>query len=214
MKYEILSSSHSIQARFRNARALCRHTSVSSSLRKTTSTVQTSSPTTSAQPLSQSSFVVTPHSPGEAFFKKSDAQVAVLVSPPKPCELKLKDTESKSTKKTKRRNPLTVRLSDVEQEMVKAKAKMIGCSVNSFVKAAVLGYRFPPVPELIKTLFMLNRELTAQGNNLNQIARHLNGVTISPEQGLSMMDTLGHSMLRTHKEVRKALSNGQPEPQP
>lgn len=67
---------------------------------------------------------------------------------------------------------------DKASESIKsaARSEMAGISVNRFVLASTLGskYRPPADPELLKALFALNRELTAQGNNLNQIARQLN----------------------------------------
>ncbi len=90
-------------------------------------------------------------------------------------------------------------------------------SVNHFILASALGshYRPPLHRDLIKILLMLYRELAAQGNNFNQIARQLNSRILSEAAGESLMDVLGQSMLRTQKAVRDALSQGMPpEPQP
>jgi hypothetical protein len=146
--------------------------------------------------------VVTPSGNRGLILEKSSAQVAAWVSPPQPCALK--------RKKRKRKNPLTVRLSDVEREIVRAKAKTVGCSINSYVRAATLGSNYrPPIDKaLTGALLAVNRELTAQGNNLNQIAKQLNAEAITKTQGESMLDILGRSMLRTHKAIRQALPPG------
>jgi len=83
-------------------------------------------------------------------------------------------------------------------------------SVNRFIKYATLGAEYDPW--LQKALLALNRELTAQGNNLNQIAKHHNSVPTTPSQTEAMLDVIGRSMLRTHKAVREALVHGKPEP--
>ena len=124
------------------------------------------------------------------------------------------DDEGGDSEPQKRPHPLGVRFSAIELEIVKAKARTVGCSVNGYVRAAALGsnYRPPRDPELTRALLMVNRELTAQGNNLNQIARQLNAGIVTPAQAESMVEILARSLLRTHKAVRQALGLGDPEP--
>jgi len=151
---------------------------------------------------------------------KARAQVAVGVLPPRPCELKLKGITSIKEgdssvfkRKRKRSSPLTIRMSENQKSIIRQKAEAAGISLGRYIRATVLGSDYtPPIDrELTNALLMLNREFTSQGNNLNQIAKHLNGSTITETQGHSMMDILGRSMLRTHKRIRQALSHGQTE---
>jgi len=153
---------------------------------------------------------VIPPTIDEPYFAKSYAQVATSVLPqaviPKSCELKLK---------SKRPSPLTLRVSENQKAIIRTKAKAAGISVNHFLLASALSsdYRPPKDPDLVRALMALNRELTAQGNNLNQIAHQRNATLITDAQADSMLDILGRSLLRTHTAVRDALSHGmKPEP--
>ena len=142
---------------------------------------------------------------------KSSTQVETLVLPqaviPKSCELKLKTAKA-------RISPLTIRVSKEQKESIRQKAQTAGVPVGRYVIAATLGadYKPPKDPELVGALLVLNRELTAQGNNLNQIAKHLNGGSASPAEGEGMLGMIGRSMLRTHKAIRGVLAHGKPEP--
>lgn len=107
------------------------------------------------------------------------------------------------------------RFSQTERELVEAKAKAAGLSVNELIRATTLGadYRPPLNPELVRALLALNRELTAQGNNLNQIAKHLNGGRATEAEAETMLGIIARSMLKTHKAIRTALAKGR-EPEP
>lgn len=143
--------------------------------------------------------------------KKSCAQVETSVIPkgviPKSCGLKPKN---------KRRPPVPVRYSESQLEILETKARKAGLCRSEYIRTTSLGEDYKPLanPDLTHALLLLNRELTRQGNNLNQIAKHHNSHTITQAQGESMLDILGRSMLRTHKAVRKALAHGEPEPEP
>jgi hypothetical protein len=153
--------------------------------------------------------------------RDSYAQVAGLVAPsgaPNPdCGLKpvgntrkiLPLQQSPDAEKPKRPNPLSVRFSAVELEIVKAKARHVGSSTNGYVRAAALGssYRPPCDPELKRILLGLARELTAQGNNLNQVGRRLNSGIAPPMHG-AMLEALTLSLEETLQHVRKALMRG------
>jgi len=143
------------------------------------------------------------------FEQKSSAQVEAWVAPrrvqPKSGGLK--------PKRRNRSHPLGIRFIGNELAMVRTKAKVAGYTVNAYVRAAALGsdYKPPIDPELRKVLLALNRELTRQGTNLNQIAKHLNSGQLSPSHGETMLDVLNRSMLKTHMAVRHALTR---EPAP
>ena len=107
------------------------------------------------------------------------------------------------------------RFSKQEKDSVEAKADAAGLSINEYIRATSMGegYKPPTNPELTKAILKLNRELTAQGNNLNQIAHHLNSGQSLPAEGSSLLAIISRSMLQTHKAVRDALSRGKtPEP--
>jgi Bacterial mobilisation protein (MobC) len=153
--------------------------------------------------------------------KNSFAQVAGLVAPsvaPNPVGgLKpggdTKDggpiQQSPNGEMRKRPNPLSVRFSAVEIGIVKSKARTAGCSTNSYIRAAALGssYRPPCDTELKRILLGLARELTAQGNNLNQVARRLNA-GIAPAMHGATLEALTSSIKETLQHVRAALARG------
>jgi hypothetical protein len=145
----------------------------------------------------------------ESFCGKSVAQVESAVAP-HSSGLKPNGSATLLSHARKRPSPLAVRFSETELEIVKAKAKTAGCTTNSYVRASVLGssYKPPANPELTKALLGLNREFTAQGNNLNQIARRVNGTQASEAEADSLLGMLARSMLRTHRAIRDALSWG------
>ena len=116
----------------------------------------------------------------------------------------------------KRNKPhrLMGRFSDNEREIVLGKAKAEEMSVNEYIRASALGsaYRPPINPELHKTLLSLNRELTAHGRNLNQIAKQLNTDTATPNQGIDMLDAIRVPLVRALYAVKNALVQGAPQP--
>ena len=121
------------------------------------------------------------------------------------------DEDAQGNDSIKRPSPLTVRLSERQRQLIRGKAKAAGMSVNGFVLASALGsdYRPPMNPELTRVLLALNRELTAQGNNLNQIARQLNAGIVLPGQE-SILGALAQSIQQTLRGVRAALARGGP----
>ena len=165
-----------------------------------------------------------PTTPDKAKISKSPAKNGTQVETSvgqnvlqKSCELRSGRAKGKS-EKPKYPPPLRVRYPTYEEreEVIQAARQAGFKSVSGYLRALSKGadYKPPRDPELTRVLLMLNRELTAQGNNLNQIARQRNGNIITEEEGNSMLTILGRSMLRTHKAVRQALSEGNPEPMP
>jgi hypothetical protein len=139
---------------------------------------------------------------------KSCAQVALSVEQQvverKACGLK--PGESKPFR-------LAVRLSENEREHVVRRAEKARLTLSEYFRASILGPEFvsniDPVRQ--KQLQDISRELGRQGNNLNQIAKHLNAGSASPEQGESMLAMLARSLLSAHKAVRHALAEGRTE---
>jgi hypothetical protein len=160
--------------------------------------------------------VASPDVAQKSISAKSAAQVESLVLPhvviPNSCELKLKGTKATSDK---RPSPLSIRVSESQKEIIRRKAQAAGIPVGRYIVAVALGpdYTPPADPELVRALLALNRELTAQGNNVNQIAKHLNGGKASLTEGEGMVGMIGRSILRTLKAVRAALAHGK-EPAP
>jgi hypothetical protein len=151
---------------------------------------------------------------GKPYFLESYAQVATWVgpraAPPMSCELTcLPKPRRRQELKRKRASPVKVRLNEAENEIVKRKAQQAGLSVNAFIKCQILDKSYDP--HLRRALLAIKRELTAQGNNLNQIARLGNSGKITQIEGESMLAQIARSHLRTHREIMKALACGKPE---
>ena len=145
--------------------------------------------------------------------KDSYAQVDSLVLPNsrgglKPGGITWND-DGTDRDSVKRPSPLTIRLSERQKRIIRAKAQASAISVNRFVLAAALGsdYRAPADPALTRALLRVYRELNAQGNNLNQIARQLNASVVLPVQG-AMLDALATSIQETLARVQTALAEG------
>lgn len=106
-------------------------------------------------------------------------------------------------------------MSEQQKKIIRAKAAVAGISVNRFILASALGsdYHPPADPELTRALLRLNRELTAQGNNLNQIARCLNAGQALPVYS-AMLEALASSLRRIHGDIRRALVAGKANAEP
>ena len=132
---------------------------------------------------------------------KSSAQVDPGVAP--------RGRASAEPKQEKRLHPLGVRFSAAELEIVKRKAKNAGCTVNRYIRASTLGsdYKAPVHRELRLTLLASNRELTALGQNINQIARQLNsGLSPYVIFGETAFGGLQAALLEALATVRAALA--------
>lgn len=110
---------------------------------------------------------------------------------------------------------LGVRFQAGELSIIRLKAQLAGVPTNTYIRAAALGsdYKSPADAGLIKALQTLSLELTRQGNNLNQIAKHLNGGKASPAEAEGFLGIIVRSHIQTHKAIRAALSAGK-EPMP
>lgn len=83
-------------------------------------------------------------------------------------------------------------------------------SVNEYAKAIMLGSDYRPAlsKEACKQLLNLGWELGRQGNNLNQIARHLNAGTKTTEQANNALAVLGDELSEAYRAVYNTLANG------
>lgn len=66
-----------------------------------------------------------------------------------------------------------IRFNDVEYDHLKKQAKLSGLPVESLIRSLVMGIDVKPVPP--NQLGEILRQLSAIGNNINQIARIANG---------------------------------------
>jgi len=106
---------------------------------------------------------------------------------------------------------IVVRFTKEEKVTVGIQAKQARMPVSSFVRLTLL--RQPGLdPERNSLLHKVHYELTKQGTNLNQIAKHLNGGTASLEQGNSMLAIIARPLLATYQAVQQALVDGKIAP--
>jgi hypothetical protein len=136
---------------------------------------------------------------------KSYAQVALSV------EHKIVQREAGGLKSEKSRlSHIGIRLSESEREIVVQQAEQSRLTISEYVRASVLGAGYISTIDPVKRelLQRVSRELGRQGNNLNQIAKHLNSGAASPEQGDSMLAMIARSLLSAYQSVRKALAEG------
>ena len=142
--------------------------------------------------------------------QKSCAQVDPKVIPQMVLPRGRASAEPKQNGQPKRASPMSIRFSEAEREIVGTKARAVGCSVNAYVRAATLGSRYKPPydPALRQAILLLNRELTAHGNNLNQIAKRLNSDPTTPTHETARLNGLATALLRTLAAVRNTLSLG------
>ena len=103
-----------------------------------------------------------------------------------------------------------IRLSDSEREIVVQQAEKSRLTLSEYVRASILGHGYVSAIDPMKQQLLLDavRELSRQGNNLNQIAKRLNADHLSPEQGEHVLALLARSLLAAHGSVRYALAEG------
>ena len=113
-------------------------------------------------------------------------------------------------------SPRAVRFAPYEITIIKERAKAAGCSFNAYVRYSSLGDQYqPPLSQDVRqALLALNHELTKQGNNINQIAKHLNAGIRTPTQANQALEAMRPIYLQTLNAVRTALCNGMEEPAP
>ena len=109
---------------------------------------------------------------------------------------------------------ISVRFSEMEREILVRQAEKSCLTVSEYIRASVLGAGYLSAIDPVKRQLLKNvsRELGRQGNNLNQIAKHLNAGVALPEQGNSMLAMITRSLLSAHQIVRQALTEGMQAP--
>jgi hypothetical protein len=102
---------------------------------------------------------------------------------------------------------IVIRFTKEEREYVGSQAEKARLPIANYVRLVVL--RLPGLdPERNKLLLKANYELTKQGVNLNQIAKHLNEGAARPDEGDSLLAMITRSLLLAHKSVKAALTEG------
>jgi len=110
-----------------------------------------------------------------------------------------------------RTSRIVIRFTKEEKDHIGSQAEKVRMPLANYIRLTL--FRLPSLdPERNKLLHKLNFELTKQGTNLNQIAKHLNGGTASIDQGNSMLAIIARSLLSAHNSVKQALAAGKAEP--
>ncbi len=136
---------------------------------------------------------------------KSYAQVATYVQRQaverKSCGLKPENS---------RVSHIGIRFSPQEREFVVQQAQRSHLTISEYIRASALGPGYAATIDPMKRQLLTDtlRELNRQGNNLNQIARHLNGGNLTPDQGDRELALLAHSLMAAQRMVRRALAEG------
>jgi hypothetical protein len=136
---------------------------------------------------------------------KSSAQVETTVRPlavrPKAGELKLG---------RERPYRLMGRFSEQERDFVIGKAQANFLSVNEFIRASVLGNGYVSSLDPVKRelLRRISQELGSQGETLHRVAEHMGLERVDPQEGNSMLAVITRSLLSTHTDVRRAMTEG------
>jgi len=136
---------------------------------------------------------------------KSSAQVATSVGQhgvrQKSCGLK--PGESRPFK-------ITARFASGEREFLVRQAETSCLTVSEYIRASSLGPGYAAAIDPMRRQLLQDalRELNRQGNNLNQIAKHLNAGVVSPQEGDSLLALLSRTLMSAQRAVRQAASEG------
>jgi len=152
---------------------------------------------------------VTPECKTKQKKQKSSAQVALCVAHSVRHKAGgLKSRGRKYGSRNQKSQTLGIRFRRGELSIIKTKALLAGVDTNSYIRASALDsdYKQPMNPVLFEALHAANRELTMQGVNLNQIAKHMNSGQASLAEADNLLGMIARSMFKTHKAVRYALT--------
>lgn len=103
-----------------------------------------------------------------------------------------------------------IRFSVQEREFIVQQAKKTCLTLSEYIRASALGPGYAATIDPMKRQLLQDaiRELNRQGNNLNQIARHLNAGDMEPDQGERELSRLEQSLIAAQRAVRAALAEG------
>lgn len=90
-------------------------------------------------------------------------------------------------------------LSDQELAHLKRQCELSGLTANAYLRKLLLGEALRPRPP--DEYAALLRELSALGNNLNQLARKANGLGAASQEDIAQAAALAERAFRLVKEV-------------
>jgi hypothetical protein len=158
--------------------------------------------------------VVSPQGQTKQVSQKSYAQVASSVSPQVAPVVAPNSMAGLRPRPADREAWVSygVKLKRGELNILRAKAKGLGLSVNAYIRAKALGedYIQKPPSWLRDILLKLYVELAAQGNNLNQLAHRVNKNLASAEAALITANRQRMPVLKTLEKVQMALAGRRP----
>ena len=88
-----------------------------------------------------------------------------------------------------RRNSVGLWLSDAELTHLRQQCQITGLNTNTYLRKLIMGEHLCPRPP--DAYAALLRELSAIGNNINQIARSVNAGIAAPEDARDAVELLG-----------------------
>ena len=103
-----------------------------------------------------------------------------------------------------------IRFTTQEREFVVQQAKKSCLTLSDYIRSSSLGPGYASTIDPMKRQLLQDaiRELNRQGNNLNQIAIHLNTGILTPEQGERELTRLEKALIAAQRAVRHALTEG------
>lgn len=84
-----------------------------------------------------------------------------------------------------RERKITVRLTDAERDHLQEQADLVGLGIEPFVRNTILGIQMKPRPQ--EEWAALLRQTAGISNNVNQIARKVNGGEPATEEALRLI---------------------------
>lgn len=103
-----------------------------------------------------------------------------------------------------------IRFAPQERAFIVQQAKKTCLTLSEYIRASALGPGYAAMIDPMKRQLLQDvlRELNRQGNNLNQIARHMNAGDMEPDQGERELSRLEQSLIAAQRAVRAALAEG------
>lgn len=105
---------------------------------------------------------------------------------------------------------ISTRFASDEREFLVRQAETSCLTVSEYIRASSLGPGYAATIDPMKRQLLQDaiRELNRQGNNLNQIARHLNTGDLTTEQGERELTRLEKALIAAQRAVRHAVTEG------
>lgn len=105
---------------------------------------------------------------------------------------------------------ISTRFASDEREFLVRQAETSCLTVSEYIRASALGPGYAATIDPMKRQLLQDaiRELNRQGNNLNQIARHLNAGNLTTDQAERELSRLEQSLIAAQRAVRAALTEG------